>query len=170
MKAYIYDDLPGDQRLPHDSGTEVSVQDLNDIGVLYYHLTTQEEVDELAKKRNYRNRDVVNISPSTMTPKVYEEKLAMFFSEHLHDDEEIRYILDGEGYFDVRDRKDRWVRCLVEKQDLLILPLGIYHRFSTTSSDYVKALRLFKDEPKWVAHNRPAEGESRELYLKQITA
>ena len=34
---------------------------------------------------------------------------------------EIRFVLDGRGVFDIRDRDDAWVRIEVEKGDLIIV-------------------------------------------------
>jgi 1,2-dihydroxy-3-keto-5-methylthiopentene dioxygenase len=130
MKAYYYDNLPGDQRSAHDSGRTVPESYLSSLGVLYRHCPSVSAVDAIASERSYKNRDEITVSPDKMGA-VYEDKVKMFFKEHLHEDEEIRYILDGYGYFDVRSEGDEWVRIRLEKDDLLVLPAGIYHRFTT---------------------------------------
>jgi len=153
---------------------EVSLQRLADLGVLYWRIECDswEKSAELAKiraDRGYKNHDIVNITRETLPN--YDEKLKIFFSEHLHEDEEIRFILDGNGYFDIRDENDKWIRIAVEKGDMIVLPAGMYHRFTLDTKNYVKALRLFQDAPKWIALNRdPALNvlEARKTYKNWV--
>lgn len=133
----------GDQREAHDSGREVAESYLASLGVFYRRCPTIEDVHAIAKERGYKNSDQIVVSPQTLGD-VYEEKVKSFFAEHLHEDEEIRYIADGEGFFDVRGKDDEWVRIRLVKEDLVILPAGIYHRFTTDDKNvgYMIALRL----------------------------
>ena len=142
MKAYWYSEDEGDQRLPHNSGEPLPESYLSDLGVVYHSCPDLSSVDKIAAERFYKNRDEITVSPKSMGA-VYEEKVKMFFNEHLHEDEEIRWILDGQGFFDVRSciDGDKWVRILVEKDDLIVLPAGIWHRF-TTDEDNVSGIRL----------------------------
>lgn len=94
------------------------MEELKNIGVLYYRIPELEDVDALARERDYKNRDEITVSPEKMGD-VYESKVRMFFDEHLHEDEEIRYIRDGKGYFDVRSKGDEWVRIQLEKVSAL---------------------------------------------------
>lgn len=116
------------------------------IGVYCFHYPDVKDVDKLAVARGYKNRDEIIISPEKMGD-IYESKVKQFFNEHLHEDEEIRYIRDGRGYFDVRSKDDAWVRIQLEKDDLLILPAGIYHRFTTDETNVCLPIPSLFDYP-----------------------
>lgn len=128
-------------------------------------------MNALAQERGYKNRDTINVSKEGLG-EVYEQKIKGFFEEHMHEDEEIRYILSGSGFFDVRETPtDAWIRLAVEPGDLIVLPAGIYHRFTLDEGNCIKALRLFQDEPKWVPYNRTADTDvnpHRVNYLKSV--
>jgi 1,2-dihydroxy-3-keto-5-methylthiopentene dioxygenase len=98
----------------------------------------------------------------------YDTKVKSFFEEHIHDAEEIRYIIGGSGYFDVRNKQDEWVRIHVKAGDLMTLPEGIYHRFTVDETDRIHAMRLFVGQPVWTPFNRPSadEHESRKKYIQ----
>lgn len=123
----------------------------------------------IRRVRGYSYEDTVHVSPDKLAG--YEEKLRMFYEEHIHTDEEIRYVMDGSGYFDVRDLQDRWIRIDCRRGDMIVLPEGIYHRFTLDEGNYVKALRLFVGVPVWTPLNRPQdEHASRAKYLESFAA
>uniref|UniRef100_A0A7S2IBX5 Acireductone dioxygenase n=1 Tax=Helicotheca tamesis TaxID=374047 RepID=A0A7S2IBX5_9STRA len=122
---------------------------------------------QLRDERGYSYADIITIHPEKLPE--YDKKVKSFFEEHIHDAEEIRYILDGSGFFDVRDDKDRWVRIHVKKGDLMTLPEGIYHRFTVDENDIIKAMRLFIGQPIWTPFNRPQEEHpSRKKYVTEF--
>lgn len=175
VEVYYHDnnDTPENFTDAHNSGESIELPKLAEIGVIYHQITTTEELDELAKKRNYKNRDQIKLDLDSFGGDIdaFNNKMKQFYKEHYHEDEEIRYIISGEGYFDVRDKQDRWIRTKLVANDLLILPAGIYHRFTLSSSErQVSAIRLFKEEPKWEAINRDTGrlSEARTDYVKTI--
>jgi len=176
MRAYYYDNLLGDQRLAHDyvPSRPVPLATLEALGVNYWPIPVEgyeKEIDNIATANGYKNRDTINVSKEGMGD-AYETKIRSFFEEHLHEDDEIRYILSGSGFFDVREASsDAWIRIGVEAGDLLVIPAGIYHRFTLDEKDNIKALRLFKDEPKWTPYNRSDKTEVNPYridYLKKV--
>ncbi|KAG9294876.1 hypothetical protein G9A89_003216 [Geosiphon pyriformis] len=175
MRAYFFNDDQHDPREPHEYTpcTLLTLQELSQLGVLYQHIEVnenyQKEIDRVSSERKYKNRDIITVSKEGLG-ELYESKLKTFFEEHLHEDEEIRYILEGSGYFDIRDHQDLWIRIALEPGDLILLPAGIYHRFTLDNNNYIKAMRLFKDDPKWTPINRPADDNIYRIeYLKSIT-
>lgn len=175
LEAWRMDDSDADQRLEHrrTPNEPVSVEELRQLGVLSWHFDSDDfqndpKLAAIRAARGYSYQDVIEVSPSTLPE--YEKKIKSFFEEHLHTDEEIRFILDGSGYFDVRDFNDDWVRIACRKGTMIVLPEGIYHRFTLDDKDYAKAMRLFVGEPVWTPHNRPQDDHvSRLKYLHDFT-
>lgn len=185
-----------DQRAPNrrTPNVPVSFEDLRDLGLLHWGLdpktmfdptevthvdsvtgektttlTGLSAVDRICQQMEYKNKDEVKCAPGHLPD--YENRLKSFFTEHIHEDEEIRLIKDGTGYFDVRNRQDEWIRIKVCAGDLLVLPAGIYHRFTMDEQDYTHAMRLFKEAPKWTPINRPCDSnDARVSYVEAFTA
>ena len=66
---------------------------------------------------------------------------------------------------------ERWMRIHAMKGDMLILPAGIYHRFSLDTRQHIVANRLFIGEPVWTPHYRPADNtQARSDYLSRLAA
>ena len=143
-----------------NEGTELSTRELlaNDV---YYELLAarpesyQAPLDTLKDERGYIQQDEVALSPET--PNI-DAICAKFVDEHLHDDDEVRFVLEGEGIFDIRSRDDRYMRVVVEPGDLIVVPANRHHRFMLTESKAIRCVRLFKDAGGWVPRYRAEQG------------
>jgi len=151
----------------------VSAETLKALSISFWTIPVEgheSKINEIAEERGYKNRDVINCTKEGLG-QAYEEKLKNFFQEHMHEDEEIRYVLSGSGFFDVRETpSDAWIRLAVEPGDLLVIPPGIYHRFTLDENNDIKAMRLFKDEPKWIPYNRGQETDANPYRVQYLTS
>ena len=184
---YMDDDESADQRAEHRAaGAEaVPLSALDALGVLQFRLdpavdkaaagfseAADAALQALRAARGYSYVDLITLSPEKLPN--YEAKLKIFYTEHLHTDEEIRFCLEGSGYFDVRDARDRWLRISLGPGDLIVLPAGMFHRFTLDAANYGKFMRLFVGEPVWTPYNRADDGTAamaaREDYVKRFLA
>jgi len=185
---YMSEDLE-DQKKPNKKNPNepLSVEALRRLGINYWKLdadaytypklavpwnpadAVDPELSQLRDDRGYSYADIITVHPDTLPE--YEKKVKSFFEEHIHDAEEIRYVLGGSGYFDVRDLNDKWIRIHVKKGDLMTLPEGIYHRFTVDEDDMIHAMRLFIGEPVWTPFNRPCDDhDSRKKYVAEYVS
>ncbi len=137
-------------------GPEPDLGELVQVGVQYRRLEVesserQPTLDELKTQNGYIDQDVVELRPDTPD---LEDICAKYAGEHLHDDDEVRYVLEGEGIFDSRNENDRWVRVTVEPGDLIVVPAKVHHRFFLTDKKHIRCMRLFTDANGWVPHYR----------------
>ncbi|XP_073134589.1 acireductone dioxygenase 1 isoform X1 [Henckelia pumila] len=174
LEAWFMEEDEEDQRLPHQKNPPeyVSMDHLAGLRVLYWNLNPNKyehdpDLDRIRQERGYSFMDLLDLCPEKVEN--YDQKLKNFYTEHIHADEEIRYCLEGSGYFDVRDKSDRWIRVWIKPGDLIVLPTGIYHRFTLDSDNYIKLMRLFVGEPVWTPFNRSQEDHpARKKYVTKI--
>lgn len=175
---YIDNDTIADPRLPHhlNPPSYINASELfkrSAVECFEIDLKTYSNADsamtKLRTERNYNYDDELICSEECLAN--YAEKLKTFYTEHLHAEEEIRYVLDGSAYFDVRDKADQWIRIHVMPGDLVVLPSGAYHRFTLDESNYVKVKRYFRNAPQWTPYNRPNDDMAvRKDYLRKLRA
>jgi 1,2-dihydroxy-3-keto-5-methylthiopentene dioxygenase len=146
-------------------GEKVSGETLASLGVVGWNfdhtlfvqdtLEVDPALEELAQHKGYSFRDVCDSAGMANL----EQKLDHFQTEHLHDDEEIRYFVGGSGYFDVRSAPpaEAWIRMECKAGDMIVLPAGIYHRFVPDDKLSFKVVRFFSGEPVWIPWNRKDE-------------
>jgi len=104
------------------------------------------EIRRLKERGGYVTADVIDVHPSTPG---LEAMLAKFSREHWHDEDEVRFILEGRGVFHVHPRSGPVFAIEVEKGDLIRVPRGTWHWFDLCSERRIRAIRLFQDPAGW---------------------
>jgi 1,2-dihydroxy-3-keto-5-methylthiopentene dioxygenase len=105
------------------------------------------EIDSLKTRGGYRSCDVVRLTPDNPQR---EAMRAKFLAEHTHDDDEVRYFVEGSGMFCIR-AGGRVLALECGAGDLIVLPAGLRHWFDTGAQPRFTAIRLFTTPEGWAA-------------------
>jgi len=148
MRAYLMDQQDRD----------LGAAALRAEGILHWQLPTDEAawaapLQAIRDARGYVSMDQVHLDATTAD---LDGLLARFCAEHLHTDEEIRFVVAGSGIFDLRDASDRWMRVHVGAGDLIVVPAHKYHRFALDEARTITCKRLFQDASGWTPVPRTA--------------
>ena len=104
------------------------------------------KIDELKTQGGYVTADVIDVKPDTPG---LDAMLARFNSEHWHDEDEIRLIVEGRGLFHIHPPAGPVFAIEVEAGDLIRVPKGTHHWFDLCGDRRIRAIRLFQDASGW---------------------
>jgi 1,2-dihydroxy-3-keto-5-methylthiopentene dioxygenase len=104
------------------------------------------QIEILKARGGYLTADVIDVKSDTPGLDVM---LAKFSSEHWHDEDEVRFIIEGRGLFNIRPRSGPVVGIEVEAGDLITVPRGTWHWFNLCADRRIRAIRLFQDPAGW---------------------
>jgi len=104
------------------------------------------EIESLKARGGYVTADVIDVGPATPG---LDAMLAKFSREHWHDEDEVRFIIQGRGIFHIHPRAGPVSAIEVESGDLIRVPRGTWHWFDLCADRRIRAIRLFQDPAGW---------------------
>lgn len=107
------------------------------------------KIEEMNARGGYVTADVIDVHPTTPNLDVM---LAKFRTEHWHDEDEVRFIVEGRGLFHIRPVNGPVFAIEVEAGDLIRVPKGTQHWFDLCVDRRIRAIRLFQDPSGWTPH------------------
>jgi 1,2-dihydroxy-3-keto-5-methylthiopentene dioxygenase len=106
-------------------------------------------IEEMKRRGGYTKVDVINVAPSTPG---LDAMLGRFNREHWHDEDEVRFTLDGRGVFYVHPVGRPVAAVEVGPGDLIRVPRGTHHWFDLCADRRIVAIRFFQDQAGWTPH------------------
>lgn len=105
------------------------------------------EVDRLSAAAGYQTVDVIRITPDNPNREALRAK---FLDEHIHDEDEVRFFVEGSGAFYLH-LGDKVYQVVCTRDDLLSVPAGTLHWFDMGPEPRFTCIRLFITPDGWVA-------------------
>jgi 1,2-dihydroxy-3-keto-5-methylthiopentene dioxygenase len=102
---------------------------------------------QLQQTADYQSRDLIVLHPNTPN---LDTLLSKFNRCHTHADDEVRYIIDGEGIFGFVRPDGSQVELTIQPEEYINVPAGTEHWFYLTDRRRVKAVRYFTTTEGWV--------------------
>src|SRR5215471_6654245 len=107
------------------------------------------KIDDLKARGGYITADVIDVNAETPG---LDAMLKKFSSEHWHDEDEVRLIVEGRGLFHIHPPGQPVFAIEVEAGDLIRVPRGTHHWFDLCGDKRIRAIRLFQDKSGWTPH------------------
>jgi 1,2-dihydroxy-3-keto-5-methylthiopentene dioxygenase len=102
--------------------------------------------EHLQQTAGYQTRDLIVLHPGIPN---LDTMLTKFDKIHTHSEDEVRYIIDGEGIFGFVRPDDTQVELTVQPEEYINVPAGTEHWFYLTPARRVKAVRYFTGSEGW---------------------
>ncbi|MFW6358019.1 MAG: 1,2-dihydroxy-3-keto-5-methylthiopentene dioxygenase [Chroococcales cyanobacterium] len=102
--------------------------------------------EHLQETAGYQSRDLIVLHPNIPN---LETLLSKFEQCHTHADDEVRYIIEGEGVFGFVRPNGSQVELTVQAEEYINVPAETEHWFHLTDSKRVKAVRYFTTTEGW---------------------
>lgn len=110
--------------------------------------------EELKQTAGYQSRDLVVIHPEIPN---LDAMLSKFDKCHIHEDDEVRYIVAGKGIFGFVRPDGSQVELTVQPEEYINVPANTEHWFYLTGEKRVKAVRYFVSTEGWIPHYTDTE-------------
>jgi 1,2-dihydroxy-3-keto-5-methylthiopentene dioxygenase len=132
-----YERWEAGRHVPADASADVVLQ------------TYADKIEELKARGGYTTADVIDVTAATPN---LDTMLAKFSREHWHDEDEVRFIVEGRGLFHIHPPGGPVFAIEVEAGDLISVPRGTHHWFDLCVERRIRAIRLFQDMSGWTPH------------------
>ena len=118
--------------------------------------------EELKQSSGYESRDLIVLHPEVPN---LDALLSKFNRCHFHTDDEVRYIVAGEGIFGFVRPDGSQVELTVQPEEYINVPANTEHWFCLTPSKRIKAVRYFTTTEGWMPEYTDTEIQLRPATL-----